>query len=173
LSKKSLMMENNIEGLVLTGQGFLQKWKTGYEDESKGHDELCRVVKKSKVILDLARIDIEFAQLLKDISGNRSKPSRDEVKAAKEKRRGKEHANDGLYLYSQKILNAAMESALTKYDALDIYFARNERSVIADCLRKELLDDLNAVTKAETKAVDKFVNRQIGLAFGKFKRENQ
>ena len=173
LSQKSLMMENNIEGLVLTGQGFLQKWKTGYEDESKGHDELCRVVKSSKTTLELAGIDIEFAELLKQISGNGSKPSRDEVKAAKEKRRGKEHANDGLYLYSEKILNAAMESALTKYDALDIYFARNERSVIADCLRKELLDDLNATTKAETQAVGKFVNRRIGLAFGKFKREYQ
>lgn len=46
MRQKALMMKNTLEGCVQTGTNLLLKWKTGMEDESKGHFELASLLKK-------------------------------------------------------------------------------------------------------------------------------
>lgn len=55
---------------------------------------------------------------------------------------------------------------MTKYDALDAYL-----NVIMAALKKEVAHDLNACTKEEQKYVGSFVSKNIGMAFGKWKRK--
>jgi hypothetical protein len=119
--------------------------------------------------LRLAGIDVDFAKCWMDVSGNKTKLSRDEIKANK-KNTSKQNVSGP---YSEQVLEAAMISAMTKYDSLEVYFTRDERSVIKDNLKDELRTDLKARSKPETQAVETFVSKRIGVAFGQWSKTSK
>lgn len=153
------MMRTASEGFVVSASGFMFKWKTGAEDESKGLEMLGDVLRMSKTTLRFAGIDEEFVHFLYSVASNRATPS---PKKCKEK--PKERNNP----FSDDELKIAMDSALTKYDSLDVFFARNERPVIAKILREELVEDLNAATELEHRCLQGYVNKVVGSAFRKW-----
>lgn len=172
-SQKSRMLQNGIEGFVVSRPSSLHKWKTGQEDVSKGHDELCRLLSEhSKTTLEIAGIDIEFATLLLDIAGNNKVADSGNCNR-KEKMKQKSVVNKKNSPYAEDVLRWAMDSARTKYDDWEVYFEREQRSLIAESLRDELYADLHPTTNVEQQAIEKFVNKNIGMAYGKWKHSRQ
>jgi hypothetical protein len=109
---KDMMMRNECEGVVLSGRGYLTKWKTGAEDESKGSNLLAALLRRED--LGFLRADeVEFARLLLTVASNKPvvpvsvKSAKDSVPQP----------------YSDSELAQALASALSKYDHLSTYFS--------------------------------------------------
>jgi len=172
---KQTLLSDGMEGVVLTGKQCLFKWKTSFEDESKGHSMLSGILTKySEETLEFVGVDISFLKLLMDVATSRSKPRaiRKEEKMT-QRLQQKQYASaksPGPYTISD--LEKAMNSATSKYDALDACFDRGERDVIRHDLKKEIVNDLNAVQEEERKCIDSFVNKFVGAAFGKWKKSH-
>lgn len=164
LCNKELLMASQIEGACLTGQSFLQKWKTGCEDESKGHSLLCSLLdSETEEVLNTAGVDQALLRCLVDVAGN--KPAE-----AKRQRKTKKTGSTKEQVYSAESLDKALISAMSKYDALEAYFERDEMSAILSLLETEVREDLAATTVEETKCVTKAVRKRVGKAYGSWKR---
>mmetsp|Transcript_20180 Transcript_20180/g.25501 ORF Transcript_20180/g.25501 Transcript_20180/m.25501 type:complete len:389 (+) Transcript_20180:61-1227(+) len=166
LRQKGLMMKSQLEGLVITGENFITKWKIGDEDESSGLSDLKSLLAEKKVRdededdVDGKRaliVDIELTNCLIEVAGNKTKE-----KGMKKK---KVVNND----YDDDILSKAIISAYSKYDALDTYFSNNDVNTIINALVKELVDDLGASSKGQLRCINKFVGSAIGNAYKKWK----
>ena len=68
-------------------------------------------------------------------------------------------------------VQVAIESAVTKFDAIESFFERGERTAIVQLLRDEVLTDLKfSASSSEGKHVNSAVNRHVGIEFGKWKK---
>ena len=67
-------------------------------------------------------------------------------------------------------LQAAIESALTKFDHLHTFFERGERGAIAALLLAEVTADLKLEKGAAKQAIGA-VNKRIGMEFGQWKKK--
>jgi hypothetical protein len=70
IRNQDLLMSSDLEGVVVViGAGFLKKWETGDEDESKGHGLLNSLTSgTNKSILELAGVNISLANCLLEVS---------------------------------------------------------------------------------------------------------
>lgn len=165
LQNMANMMTFEREGLVLTGNNFIRKWKTGKEDESKGHALLKEILNDhSKMVLEMAGVDFKLATCLAQVAGN--KPASTVTKKSK-----KEKACT-IRPYTNDELERALDSARSKYDALEAYFEREEMNLIKSYLLQELCQDLGASTTEQTKCIDQAVGKTVGQAFGAWKKIN-
>jgi len=166
LTQKDLMMKNkDLEGLVITGMnGFISKWKTGQEDESKGSKMLLEIRRKySPCILRLAGIDDAIMDCFVDVAGN--KP--EEVKKMYQKH--KKNNNKYEPSYTKSTLERKLVSAMTKYDSVDSYFEPENRmtELIID-LVYEMNTDLQPMTENEMRSIRLFVDQSIVRAYKTF-----
>lgn len=164
--EETLKRNGELEGVVLNGDnGCLFKWKTKSEDESKGYDLLCSLtdshsLKTSK----LANVDVEFIGLLKNIA-------KKEATAAKGSKRSqpKKQNTTKQEVYDKSTMERALASAMSKYDALEVYFERGEMPAILEILKKESFEDLRPCTEEEEKFIARAVGKKVGLLYGKWK----
>lgn len=165
LTLKETLMSDKLEGVVLTGKDTsLFKWKTSTEDESKGYNLLSSLlVSFSNEILELACVDVAFAQCLADVA-------KKEVVAKNTKIRMKKQKSKTIEPFEKETIDRAFASALSKYDALEAYFEREERSTILANLNKELVEDLGASTDEEIKFIGRELGKRVGVAYGKWIR---
>jgi len=161
--KDKLMAVDEIEGVVLVGQGILYKWKTGNEDESRGNSLLASLKKNhSPAILELAGVDLEVLDVLLTVSGN--KPTQPDSKMTKVKGKRAKCGND-----DNSALSRAYDSALTKFDSVESFFDRGKRDLLIEILVEELEADLEPKTKKEINGVVSFVKKNIGRSYGVWK----
>ena len=162
------MLENATEGVVLTGVcGFIRKWKTGEEDESKGHLNLAKVLKPdNRCRLVMCEDSVAAATLLHRVACNRNTVRRAEAMKAKAAARAaaKQEGGDTPKQpppYAADVLAAALASALTKYDDLEVFFATDKKKEILNMLVQELTTDLAATDKRKILAVSNTVHRHV------------
>jgi len=161
---KEKMLKNDFEGVVLTSQGFIKKWKTGMEDESKGAPELSRVLKDPLIRSLMSKEEISFAELLYDVAKNKPKKN---SKSSSGPKKEKEHLPQA---YPELELQKALESALSKYDAVEVYFEKDQLKDIIQFLLQEVTKDLNATNEQQLKAVDAKVRGYIGKVYAVWKK---
>jgi hypothetical protein len=141
-------MNDGMEGVVLTGdEGSLFKWKTSIEDESETHSVLCSLMRDySPTVLKIAGVDVDLVQCLIDVATKKPNATPRKGKVSKPKRGAPKKA-----VHDEAMLETALVSAMSKYDALDVYFDRGDRSTIISLFKKELVEDLVAATSEEIK----------------------
>ena len=173
---KESMMKDDREGVVLTGDdGMLYKWKTSVEDESQTHSLLSSLlVQNSQAVLKLIGVDVHLVQCFIDVAEKKVKDQMNRVtttttSAAARKAMNKEKSKHAAY--DHVTLEKALESAISKYDALEAYFEQGQRSTIISKLNKELVNDLGAKTPEEMKCVECAVGKKVGVAFGQWKKK--
>jgi len=160
------LLRNQMEGVVITGKNCLMKWKTPFEDESKGDAMLSKLLSTySEVVMRYAGVDVELARLLLEVAENPNKLTR---VVRKDKKKSSAQAQGP---YSNLDLEKGLQSALSKYDSLEAYFDRGELGVIQQDLKEELIEDFNASREDEKKCIYDYVNKQVGKAFRKWKVE--
>lgn len=154
------MMTSDWEGVVLVGNRTLHKWKTGMEDESWGRVELAKALALPAWMLHPA--EIEVGKLLLQVASNRPEPTEMTVKRGVKVKPA--------HPFSREQLKRAYDSALTKYDSMEVYYARgvNEMKDITLKLAKELVDDLKAETSLEIGCVENYAKHEIGVSYGKW-----
>jgi len=165
--EETMKSDDKLEGVVLHGDdGCLFKWKTRTEDESKGYDLLCSLnASHSLKTLELAGVDVEVVGLLTDVAKKEAKA----VKSAKglhQKNQNKTKQD----VYDDSTMEMALVSAMSKYDALEVYFERGEMPTILETLKKEVIEDLGARTEEEKKFITRVVGRKVGCLYGKWKK---
>ena len=171
---ESKLMKNECEGVVLTSEDLLTKWKTGKEDESKGYDMLVAIRDTySPALRRLAEIDEALLETLIKVSGNRPTDAqilkKMKTKTAKEKTIKQKKKQ----VYDDNELQKALDSAMTKYDAPEVYFERDDRDGIMSSLIKEITFDLAASNAEEQKCITTFVRKFIGKVVGEWKKSQR
>lgn len=164
------------EGLVLAHQVFgldassdLTKWKCSHEPQPKN----------IKLLRDLQeRLCLSFPPAVHSLLPKGVPATIDQLYhiatvpvqvAAKKPKRSR--TTDGKNTELQAGVQVAIESAVTKFDAIESYFERGERTAIVQLLRDEVLTDLKfSASSSEGKHVNSAVNRHVGIEFGKWKK---
>ena len=146
------MMQNDLwEGVVLSGPGgVLYKWKTGQEDESHGGSRL------REALAHPVAPDRPFLEILARVASNRTGAT---LAAVAKIKRGAAQAP----AYSNETLEAAIASAISKYDALYAFFARKETKSHKQTIAHEVETDL----EAETDLQRGLIASAVGHAFGR------
>ena len=153
LRQKGIMMESNLEGLVLTGEAFMKKWKTGVEDESSGLSKLTSIltafehIATDDDVLKSRGVDALLLRCLTEVARNGSKVAKTvEVDT-----------------YEQRVLDRATISALSKYDALSSYRnkGRKWKKWITNAIVKELIDDLGATSTDEIECIQRYTEKSL------------
>lgn len=171
--KERLLKTELQEGVVLTGDEFMAKWKTSLEDESKGNALLTSLLRDySETAFELCGVDRAMMELLVDVSRRDNvkdtRQSSSSAKAVMKKTRKSVPA-----AFEDDILEAALHSAQTKFDSVESYFARDARNEIISLLLDEVVNDVVAKTPEEMACATTFVKKQVGVAFGKWLREQK
>lgn len=167
-SLKDLMMQDGFEGVVLTApvEGTFYKWKTSVEDKSGGLETLMKLSQSyPSFVLELAGIDVEFVQCL--------------IEVATPKYQSEEDANATIPYdgsggnLTDAQLDAAYESALTKFDSLEAYFARNEQGKIIQYLQEEISMDVMAFTRKDKKIVNKAIKSRVMAGYKQWRKAHK
>ena len=157
----------------MTGNEFMVKWKTSLEDESKGHDMLMILSRDyNNLLFEMCGIDREMVELLMAVS-RRTNSSEARRSCVDKSARKKERKQGASAAFAQKVLDTALTSARTKYDALESYFTRDERNEIIALLVKEVALDMGAETPEQMACATCFVKKQVGVAFGRWLYEHK
>ncbi|CAB9517954.1 expressed unknown protein [Seminavis robusta] len=170
LSMKATLMKDGMEGVVLTGDdGSLKKWKTSVEDESKTHAMLSALIQQHpRYVFELAGVDVDVIQCMIDVSAKKTTTGQ-ASKARKPNKEKKKTTANKTAPFDDATHEAALVSAMTKYDALEAYFDRGDQATIIGLLNKEVTDDLGAVGKEQIKCIGAAVGKKVGSALGRWK----
>jgi len=190
----AMLRESEAEGVVVTAErgSFSFKWKSSREEESQAATLLQRSIDLASEPAIRASIAISarhFAAMetLRDIAI--ANASRAAAAVAPRKSATSEKKVDPLVTMAAE-LEHAFASALTKYDALEVYFAQGAKALgeIVAALSNEVLDDLLAnAARSQADGLDQqqqqqrqrreleqiaalFVKRRVGKAFGQYKK---
>ena len=169
--QETLMQNDALEGVVLTGQDLLVKWKTGKEDNSQGYQMLTGLMEDySTTVLQVAGVNEELLFCLKQVAGNRSGAAAVRQSERKENCRKNKTKICAGGPYDIMDLERELQSAMTKYDTLGMYFAQDKMGSIIEFLIQELKQDLGASAPDEMKCIERYVKKVVGKAFGAWKR---
>eukprot|EP01102_Stenamoeba_stenopodia_P022487 TRINITY_DN938_c0_g1_i1.p1 TRINITY_DN938_c0_g1~~TRINITY_DN938_c0_g1_i1.p1 ORF type:complete len:480 (+),score=122.94 TRINITY_DN938_c0_g1_i1:158-1597(+) len=188
--KDLLMAAKKCEGVVVAGYNgsFNFKWKTGDEDESKSgillqkaREMIANPAYRSTVAFGPR--ELEVIDALIQVANNTSKTV---VKGAAPPRKAPSASAAADAAFAKEV-EKAYASALTKYDSLEVYFAKNDAKTITNSLCKEVIADIKEYLAAEEqatgekvttekqneviKAAEGLVRKKVGQSFGAWKKE--
>lgn len=168
------MLDNSKwEGVVMHSPERAVKWKTGMEDDSAAHKDLLRLVEMPNWLIHDAERD--FAASLLRISQNTQRSGGKKGKQGKKQRQRARQADAGPPPYDDRALELAANSAFSKFDAPEVYFARgeNENKTFGATIAAEMSEDLAPSTPEQHKCIERYANRRVGVIFSDWRREQQ
>jgi hypothetical protein len=142
-----LLMDNlSMEGFILTSPRFIFKWKNARRCAG---NYLWRIEEALAAPCDLGRATLELLHMITLVSPDSyARPATVNSKY------------QGVYL--DAVLTEALQSAESKFDAIDVWLkSATGAKEIAALLRTELFADLEATTKAERTCIGSAVAKRI------------
>jgi len=189
--KDLLMAAKKCEGVVVVGHNgsFNFKWKTGDEDESKS--EILLLKARDLVTNPAYRASIAFGprelEVVESLILVAKNTTKTVVKGAAPPKKAPS-SNAAADAAFAKEVEKAFASALTKYDSLEVYFAKNDSKTITNSLCKEVIDDIKEFLAAQEQATGEklttertneaiktaegLVRKKVGQAYGNWKKES-
>ena len=162
------MKEGRGEGLVCVGPSFQRKWKIGLEAQPSVFEELQSCLETLSAWEDIDPRIVEAGQVMMDVKKSSLMMGK-HVEPKKKKKSKVKTAPASVFDASQ--LEAAIDSALTKYDSLETFFAEDRMKEISTLVIGEAEHDLMPLTTEENAAnakkeicdaVRKFIGRKYG-----------
>jgi hypothetical protein len=163
------MFNGNGEGLVCVSEDFQRKWKIGSESQPAVLSTLPGLLTRLEPF-DLDPRVLQLCAVLTEV--NKSKLIMGQLPQAKKK----EKPNPSNSLLTQDALQDALNSALTKYDALESFFATDGMNQICGHLIDEVEHDLLVPELPQYEAkkeISAFIRNFVGKAYGRWKVANK
>lgn len=165
------MIQGNGEGIVCVSDSFQRKWKIGNEQQPAVFVDL--LAKKTKVG-DSPELDPRIHQILEImLAVHESKLVMGKANAGKAAAKAI-NAAKGSAINPQEVANA-INSALTKFDAPEVFFEKGEVSQFCNLIIEEVTADLcrnpgegDWLSRAKNEIIAA-TKKSVGLKFGKWK----
>jgi len=152
--------------------GTVRKFKTAAEPQGSNEQWLRRTLARLEA-LGGACVDVVVVSMLRTMLdvATATPPEGAGHKAPKPKKK-KVNAAETKGAYPAQLVQEALDSALTKFDALDTFFAKGSHRMgeIRALLIKEIGSDMGAKTPAEQKQIKGTVAAFVGKSYGKWKK---
>ena len=172
----TFMEDGDGEGVVIAvagGRGDLKKWKAATENQGGTPDVLSRLLERFETTLGhlVDPAVVEMVQTMHRVSVSdckgRSAKCKNAARLAKkleEQNRPKVMMQDAV---SEINIRGALESALTKYDSLDVWIAREDKMSVTAELCREVCEDLGfkwgkGEMGAKGACVRAYISRHVG-----------
>jgi len=172
---KDWMINGYGEGLVCVSDEFQKKWKIGMEHQPSIFNQLECAIKKISTFDDIDTRIIEAANVFLQVKDSNKLMGQDCAKSKSKPKEKKEKKQ----IFDSGDVKAAIDSALTKYDSMDVFFQENKMKELCELIIEEVNSDLLPATPEDVpeedalKEINNSVRRFVGIKFGQWKNVKQ